>query len=218
MLIPGVSGGTVSIFLDVFEDILESVGGFFKHMIYSLKILLPIAIGALGGIYCFSKPIEIFCSHFPILSKIIFCAIALISCFFFVKEKIGFNLNTKQIACIVSGGLIAILISIITTLFKINLSNAGFMILFSIGIFLSLALILPAISFSYMLLFFGIYEIVLSAISNININILIPLGFGVVFGSYIFSKMLLKLLDKHTKGTYCFVFGFVLMSIADILI
>jgi len=137
MLIPGVSGGTVAIFLDVFEDILESVGGFFKHTIASLKIILPIAIGALGGIICFSKPIEIFCGNFPILSKIIFCTIALISCFFFVKKKIGFNPNAKQIICIVSGGLIAIIISVIIALFKINFSHAGFMLLFLIGVFLA---------------------------------------------------------------------------------
>lgn len=217
MLIPGVSGGTVAVFLNVFEDILESVGGFFEHISKSVKTLLPIASGALIGIYLCSSPIEQFCMEFPALSKYIFCFIAIVSCFFFAKQKIGLKLNTKHIVCVISGCIIALLISICLNLFNVNLSNGGFFILLLIGMLLSLALILPAISFSYMLLFFGIYDKVLNAIGNMNFGYLLPLAFGVAFGSYIFSKILLRLLERYSKETYCFVFGFVLLSIADIL-
>ncbi len=217
MLIPGLSGGTVAVFLNVFEDILEAVSEAFTHTLKSIKTILPIAMGAITSVLIFSKLIEAFCVSFPIISKYLFCIIAIISCLIFAKEKIGFDTAIKQIIWIISGVAIALITSIIISIYNLNFSHAGFMVLFLIGILLSLALILPAISFSYMMLFFGIYENTLNAISNFKLDYLSPLCVGIAFGGYIFSKILLKLLNAYTKQTYCFVLGFVIMSIADIL-
>lgn len=51
------------------------------------------------------------------------------------------------------------------------------------GIVLAIALVLPGISVSYMLLVMGLYEQTLEAISNVNIAFLAPLFGGVFLGS-----------------------------------
>lgn len=215
-LIPGVSGGTTAIILGVFKELLESVSNIFINFKKSFLFLCPVFLGVSTGVLLLSSRLNIFCLAFPKTSKYIFCILALLSTFLFVKKVLFSNFKKKHFAYMFCGIILALLLSILISTNKLDVSeNAISLIL--IGILLSIALILPAISFSYMLLFFGIYQTTLSAIEAFELRFIVPLSIGVIFGSYIFSKILNKMLDRHPTESYSFVLGFVLTSIVDIL-
>ncbi len=217
-MIPGVSGGTVAMLIGVFEDILESTANVFKHLRKSLVILFPILSGAVLGAYLISYPLEYFSVEFPQLSKSTFCIISIISAVYFAKINLKGSKNAKTIVCFLLGTLIAFTSSILFRFYDISAIEFNFINLFFMGTSLSLALVLPAISFSYMLLFFGIYDSFIKAIISVDIYFLLPIFLGVSIGSYLFSKFLLKLINHHTVATYSFVYGFVLYSAVDIFI
>lgn len=59
----------------------------------------------------------------------------------------------------------------------------------------------------------GVYSTYLSAISNLNIYILIPMVIGVIIGSFIFMKIIQILLNKYHSQTMFGIIGFGIGSI-----
>ena len=83
------------------------------------------------------------------------------------------------------------------------------------GIVIAIALILPGVSFSQMLLLLGVYEISLSAIKEKNFGILIPLALSVGIGILLTTSTLEKFMTRSPKTTYLIITGFVVASLYD---
>ncbi len=216
-LIPGVSGGTAAILTGVFESSLEAVANIHRHFKRSFIYLFPIFAGAVLGIIVISAPLNTFETDFPIVAKYTFCAVALVSSVIFAKNNVFDNFGGKSIIAVIFGIISAVLISISITYFELNFAIDSALSIFIVSFPLSIALVLPAISFSYMLYFFGLHERTLTAISDIDLSFLLPMALGIIIGSILFSKILLKTIDKHKHITYSFVFGFVIFSITSII-
>lgn len=92
----------------------------------------------------------------------------------------------------------------------------GIFLLLIAGIVISIALILPGISTSFMLLMLGLYSITLNAINTLNIKFLITILIGILIGTIVTSKILEYLLNKYPSRTYMLILGFVIGSIIPI--
>ena len=75
-------------------------------------------------------------------------------------------------------------------------SLSSILLLVISGFFMSIGIVVPGVSSTLILMCFGIYNVYLQAISNLNIGILIPLGIGVVIGGIVFLKLIKYLLDN----------------------
>ncbi len=84
------------------------------------------------------------------------------------------------------------------------------------GVIFAVALVLPGISFSFMLLALGMYDITLKAIKDFNIPYLIPLGLGVALGTFGTARFLERMLQKHPRKTYMIIIGFVVGSLIEV--
>ncbi len=84
------------------------------------------------------------------------------------------------------------------------------------GIILAIALVLPGVSASQMLYTLGIYEELLTCISEFRIVPLIPLGIGTVLGILLITKTLDTLMTKYPKQTFLIIFGFILGSLPEL--
>ncbi len=84
------------------------------------------------------------------------------------------------------------------------------------GIILAIALVLPGVSASQMLYTLGIYEELLSCISEFRMVPLIPLGIGTVLGILLITKTLDTLMTKYPKQTFLIIFGFILGSLPEL--
>ncbi|MBQ9982071.1 MAG: DUF368 domain-containing protein, partial [Oscillospiraceae bacterium] len=80
---------------------------------------------------------------------------------------------------------------------------------------LAIALILPGISISFMLLIMGIYEKVMNAIGSLDIFYLLPLIAGIVIGIFISTGILEKAMMRYPQATYLIILGFILGSLPD---
>lgn len=214
-LIPGLSGGTIAVTVGIFEELLDSVSKIFKSFRKSFLFLFTVTSGVLLGVLLFSPIIKTVCELYSGYVNYIFCLLSLISSILFVKKSIGFK-NIKTLFLIL-GIIIALCLSFVFERYEISSFAHNSISLFIIGFPLALALVLPAISFSYMMLFFGIYESFLDALNNHDFGYLIPLSLGIVTATYILSILLNNLVKRYAKETYSFVLGFVCISIIDIL-
>ena len=217
-IVPGISGGTVAVLTNTFELIIESVANLFTRFKSSFLTLFPIVAGAVFSIILVSKPLNFFGAEFPLASKFTYLSISLFSTFLFARSCINFDFKASKLLAIIFGILLSFLISFMTTQTSLFISNENPLYLIFIGFPLAISLVLPGISFSYMLLFFGLYERTLSAINSFDLLYLILLFFSVAVGTVIFSKCLLKLIENHKQETYSFVLGFVVNSMIDMLL
>jgi len=95
-------------------------------------------------------------------------------------------------------------------------ASPGILQLVFYGAVIGIGTIVPGISASFVLMYFGAYRIVLEGLADIKIAILIPVGAGFVISIILFAK-LISLLFKRAYGyTYYAVLGFVIGSIIAI--
>ena len=85
--------------------------------------------------------------------------------------------------------------------------------LFFSGIVAAVAMIIPGISGSFMLLLLGCYATVITAVSDLNIPMLIILAAGCGIGIILGSKIIDKLLKTHAQATYFTILGLVVGSL-----
>lgn len=214
-IIPGISGGTISIIVGCFEDIIYHLGNFSKHLVKSVSYLFPLVFGAGFGMYIFSPILISFCNSFPLLSKYTFCLLSAISLLMFCKKINNLEVSIRNISFTLFGVIVSAIFTLAADLIKTDIGITSFYGLFLISLPLSVALVLPAVSFSQMLLFFGIYEKTLLAVQTLDYIFLFPIIFGVVTGTILLSKLLSTLLQKFKTESYSFVLGFVIMSLIE---
>ena len=80
----------------------------------------------------------------------------------------------------------------------------------------SIGLVLPGISTSYLLLVLGLYEPIISALSNNQFLSLLPIVFGLLAGILALTKVLEIAMKRYPKITYMVILGFLLGSIREI--
>ena len=212
MLVPGVSGGSMAMILGIYDKLIASIGDFRKKPKNNIIFLGFFVLGALIGIVLFAKPLGSLIERFPKPMMFFFMGAVAGGLPMIYKESGVKKFTWRQPVFIGVGLLIVILLSFIPRdIFNAdNLKGiGGVIVLIVAGIVLAVALVLPGISVSYMLLIMGLYEQTLDAISNVNLAFIAPLAGGVFLGILLTTKLLSLLMEKFPDKIYLIILGFV---------
>ncbi len=197
----------------LYEKIIDSILHFFNDVKNNLKFILPIAFGTFIGIFIFGNLLKLLFNKFCMETSFIFIGLILGSIKLVVKQS-----NVKKIT------LIHILFMLITFSFSIYLvaledtlnitsyinSNSYLIIA---GALMSAGIVIPGVSKTVILMMLGLYQTYLSAVSTLNLSILLPIGVGLIIGGTLFL-FLINFLFKFVKSyTYFGIIGFILGSI-----
>lgn len=226
MIIPGLSGGTLAVLMNIYDKILEAITGIFKHFKESLLLLLPLVIGAVIGFIGLVFPINYGLAHFPLIIVSLFVGF-IIGGLPSIYKKVQGKENWISILI----GLIALGITISLCFIKTNDSidirnlNVGtWFYLFLSGIIASIALVAPGISGSMTLMVLGVYVHLMEVLKEIlsftnlwnNSMILLPLALGLIIGFIFMSFFMKYMLKNHETSTYFALIGFIIGSIVSI--
>lgn len=235
-IIPGVSGGTLAVLLNIYDDLVEKIGNFlqvdFKTKIEYTKYLAVVILGALAGILLFANIIEFSINNYPKTTSLVFTLLVVPSIPFIVK---GLDYKkTKNIFYFIAGAALMLLfvflnikygkgsqinVEVVQTVNAATCFERTYLIkIFICGLIAAGAMIIPGISGSLFLLIIGEYYNIVSFVSNFTIQPLIFLGLGVGAGLVLFSKLIDYLLKKYRENTLFFITGIVTISIIQIWI
>lgn len=215
MLVPGVSGGTMAMILGVYDKLISAVSSFRNNKSRNFKILAIAAVGGVIGVYLLSKPIEYLLTAFTVPTMFFFTGAVVGSIPMIYKKSLLNKFSYRGTAYIIFGIIIVFAVSIIPTdLFDGSNTNM-FLIAFA-GIIAAIALVLPGISVSYLLLVIGIYDETMLAISELNFRYLFVLGTGLFVGIILFTHILEHAMIKHPQPTYLIILGFVIGSLYEV--
>lgn len=225
-LVPGVSGGTIALLLGIYNQFISSISGIFSRRFWpSFTFLIPIIIGMLLAMGSLSNLFNYLLSQHHIPTMFFFGGLIIGIVPYLLKiSNYKTSFTTKHYMMVISGIAILIVITLMNNGDKhagetLTLSTSLIIKYFIAGMCASSAMLLPGISGSFMLLVFGVYGTVMLAISEVvklnfaGLPILLAVGFGVLAGFIISSKIIQYFLTHHKLMTFTLIIGFVVGSL-----
>lgn len=224
-VIPGVSGGTVAVMLNVYPEIISLAAFDLKKIRENPKDFLFLTAGSGIGLLLFARFFKKLHAAFPIQTNYFFIGLILGSVFIivsFLKEeppakKGAFFFKT---GCFLAGLTLMLALYFVKTLFNFKqtavmdvLSVKDGALLFFSGVAGASAMVIPGISGSFILLIIGVYGTVIQAVTDFNVKVLAFTGAGAVLGIAASGRVIARLLTRYPQKLYAFILGLVLGSL-----
>lgn len=226
-VIPGVSGGTIALITGIFERLINAIKAFdieairmlFKGQIKALwqkvdgtflvAVFAGIAISILSVARLFKSIME--SESGTTLLMAFFFGLILVSIF-----TVGATVKKWTISPIIAL-IVGLIIAVGIALINPAQENAAFWYLMICGVVAMCSMILPGLSGSFVLIILGNYKLVMvDAVSDLNINILIPVAIGAVAGLIAFSRILAWVFARYHDMTIALMTGFIAGSLVTI--
>lgn len=218
MLIPGLSGGTTAIVLNIYDRLLQAVGNFLDNIKKNLLFLLQVAFGGIVGVLLFSKLILSLTERYTQPMMFLFIGIVLGSLPPLLRKAELKKGHRLSVLWILPGAVLSLSLRFLPqNLLQETQGLSGFLFCILCGVVIAVALILPGISTSHVLLLLGMYERVWQAVGNLDFLFLMPILIGCVVGTLTLTRLLSFLLDRFRSAAYCLIIGFVVGSIGEML-
>lgn len=220
-IIPGVSGGTMAVILNIYDKLIQSISNLRRDFVNSMKFLIPIGIGGGAGILAFSKLIEFSLERFSIATNLVFVGLIIGS----IPMMYGQVKQTKVEPISILVGILTLAAMVYMGVANPDDSSGHVITVLSFGSFMNLfltsiiaagAMIIPGVSGSFILLLLGTYTTILTAVSNLNVLVLVPVGLGCIVGVLGCAKILDKLFSYFPQQTYAGILGLMIGSITVI--
>lgn len=220
-LVPGVSGGTMILAMGLYERFIESVSNVtrFKLSRPTVQFCLLLGAGLVVAILSLSGPFVWLVREHRWVAYSLFVGMTLGGVPALLALARPFKM--AEVLCFVVGlGLmLAVAFGLRDTVLSPSIG-----VLLIVGAAASASMILPGVSGSYILLILGLYDVVWSAVrpealkSDLrgSLELLIPLGIGVVLGIGLLSNILRVLLARSPRPTHAALLGLLLGSIVGL--
>ena len=230
-LLPGISGGTMLLVAGIYTNFIESLSDLtrFRFRFRSLLVMGMIVLAAGLGILLLAGSIkDLVLDHRWVMYSL------------FIGLTLGGLPVVLRMTESISNGLLisaGISFAVMVALAMLQISgvvgsgNSNFIMLFLAGLAGASAMILPGLSGGYLLLLMGQYVPILSAIDQFKealkagdvsaamepaLNVLFPVGIGVVAGVVIIGNLLKWLLHRYRTVTLGILIGLLIGSVAGL--
>lgn len=230
-ILPGISGSMVAAILKIYQDLIDALNQVTHHPIKAIKSVWQYIVGVIAGLLIGFVFIKLFFDLAPIPMTFLFIG------FIFGAIPILLNeLKGKQLSWHHMVVFILAMLSMIAVLFlteaEVEPSSFGYyVIVVLIGIIYAIALIIPGLSGSTILLAFGFFHLLLDIISNVGVAIvtfdlsllvsqlpvLLLLILGTLIGLIGMGKIMHFLFHHYKTHFYVAVLGIVLISPLNII-
>ncbi|NLD19586.1 MAG: DUF368 domain-containing protein [Clostridiales bacterium] len=211
--IPGVSGGTMAVILNIYDKIMYSIS--LKNIKENLKFLVPLALGAGLGVFALSNVIVGAMKTHPVILNFCFIGLVLGSIPALYKRAKGDKINHRNWIFFALALGLMIFLTVINPETTANKSieqfggvSAAFCIWLAFTAFVGMiAMILPGLSGSLILLLFGTYAAVMESIATFNFLLIAAISFGLLAGGVVGVKVIKKMLRFHPQALYFGILG-----------
>jgi putative membrane protein len=221
--IPGVSGGTMAFILGIYEDLLKAIKSFsldwlklllqfkFKAALDHIpwQFLLPLGAGVGLAFVLLANVISWLLDNAYVPLFAFFFGLILAS-IIAIGARVRWSLLTG--AMLVLGTVVAL---VIVNLIPLDMPHDP-LTLFLSGMIAIVAMILPGISGSFILLILGQYEYVINGVRDMDLLTIVPVALGSVVGLLSFARILSWLLKRYEQPTIAVLVGFMVGSLYKI--
>lgn len=231
--VPGVSGGTILFLLGLYDKFISSLSnlitGTKEERMDAIKFLIRLGIGwGCGFVLAVLVITSLFESHIYQVSSV-FLGFIIFSIPLVIKQEMEV-VKGKYLNLIYTALGMAVVIAITLLNPSGGAESAGFTLTFGSGVYVFVvgmiaisAMVLPGISGSTLLLIFGLYMPVMSAVKGVlhfdfsNLPLCIVFGLGVIAGILLVIKLVDYMLKHHRSQTIYAIIGLMIGSLYSIV-
>jgi len=211
-LVPGVSGGTIAFMTGIYLQLVRTLASFEFASIqmlgrpkqfwlhHNLAFLFSLGLGMAIGIIAFAQVIGYTLEHFPPVIWAFFFGVITTSILHMARQRSNRALLRFALPGLVLGlGFVALPVA--------DFSGSLPMILVA-GALAICAWILPGISGSFVLLLLGLYDDIILAITDRDLQVIATLACGCGLGILFFARSLAWVLERYADQLLAFLIGF----------
>lgn len=235
-IIPGVSGGTMMVAMGLYDSLIHAITHLKSEFKKSMKLLIPIFVGAGIAIIVLARVFEFLLDTYPIQTNLAFCGLIAGSLPFIFKKVKGHSVTLGKIIPFLIFFAIVILMAVLGETggeaADVSFGLVNVIKLFFVGVIAAATMVIPGVSGSMMLMLLGYYDTILKTINRFmealaafdvqammnEVGVLIPFGIGVVIGIGVIAKIIEFIFKKAEVHAYYAIIGLILASPIAILL
>lgn len=223
-IVPGVSGGTIAFIFGIYEELIYSIkkmSGEVLGLVIRGKIkksieetpfsfLVPVGVGVILAIATLANLLSHLLDTSPVFVWSFFLGLVVASILIVRKRVVTWDVHD----------FVLLILASVFSYFVVGLvpvqTPATNLAFFASGAIAIVAMILPGVSGSFILVLLGKYEQVLEAVVNLDITTLSFIIFGAVLGLSVFARILSWLFEKHHDISVVVLIGLMIGSLRKI--
>jgi len=214
---PGLSGGVLAVVFGIYEPLMRWLGNLREKFLQNLVYFIPVGIGGALGVVAFSAVVDWAFANYAAQFTWLF---------------IGFISGTFPSLLKTSGKegrkpwhwALLVVMATLTVFAMRTLENSSFSQLtpsftnwLLSGFLMGLGAVVPGMSPSNFLIYFGLYDKMAAGISHLDFGVIIPILIGGVLCVLIFARLISFLFKKHYAVMYHLILGIVVGSTIAII-
>ena len=220
IIIPGISGGTVAVLLEIYEEMIKAISSLRKEFKKSVLYLLPILIGMIIAFGIMYFPMKYALLYIPLQTISLFAGLMIGSCPKMITDAKKNGFKMINLISLIVPFVFVLGICFIPDMGDVDLSIdmpiINYLLLFIVGVVASYTLVIPGVSGSMFLLIIGYYHPIFNP--SHSILVLMIFAIGLLVGFFTIAKIMKVLLEKYPRATYWAIVSFVIGSIPAIYI
>jgi putative membrane protein len=214
---PGLSGGVLAVVFGIYEPLMRWLGNLREKFLQNLVYFIPVGIGGALGVVAFSAVVDWAFANYA--AQFTWLFIGFISGTFPSLLKTSGKEGRKQ-----WHWAFLVVVAALTVFAMRTLENSSFSQLtpsftnwLLSGFLMGLGAVVPGLSPSNFLIYFGLYDKMAAGISRLDFGVIIPILIGGVLCVLIFARLVSLLFKKHYAFMYHFILGIVVGSTIAII-
>ena len=218
-VLPGLSGGALAAIFGIYEPLINFASNIKKDFKENIKFFIPVALGALFGIFILSHALN-FLFEYNLAEVSIFFVGCMLGIFPSLIKQAGAH-GRQPIHIVLSVGVAIFSFLLLSSTFSSTISTNATAIETGIWIasggIIGLGVTFPGLSPSNFLMYLNLYQPLNEAISNLNFSILIPVAIGGIVSVILTAKLVAYLLKVAYAIVFHVILGLVLTSTVMII-
>lgn len=210
-ILPGLSGGVLAVILGVYDRIIKFLSNLRKNFIKNILYFIPIIIGALIGIVLFAILVEKAFGNYAAQFICLFIGFVIGTFPTLYKTAVIHGRSSKDIIILTISTIIIFALMMVGEQ-QLTEITPSFLAWLGSGALIGLGVIVPGMSPSNFLIYFGLYDKMATGIKDFDFSVIIPLFFGFMICVLLFAKLAAWLFKKYYSGMYHFILGMVIGS------
>ena len=211
-LLPGVSGGALAAIFGLYQRIVSFIAHLTKDFVKNVVFFIPVGLGALFGMFLLARPLSFFLENYEaqVIWGFIGCIIGIFPSLWKEAGKEG-RKKRHYVILIITMLICYFLLFSAKTYLKLEMPLNFFTWIFA-GFLIAIGVLVPGMSPSNFLVYFGMYKPMVDAFKTLDFIILLPIFLGAAACLFSLSRLVAMLFKKMYAGLFHFIVGIVAAS------
>ena len=214
---PGLSGSVLMVIMGIYEQTIAAIGTLFQNFKKSIAYLFPVVLGMICGVLLLSRGVDYLLHHYEFQTRYAFVGLVLgtVPLFYQQVRRDGFR-RGYYLIMFVSAALGFLTFGLNRNVFQ-PVNQPSFLQCALMGVSVAGSSIVPGVDSAVILSTLGYYEVYVSYLANLQMQILLPMALGVVVGAVVISYGMTWLLTRYHSLTFSALFGLFISIIPNML-